>query len=225
MEGIVFSGRMSDLDFLSRLYDLKTLPSNDGRFNNAYDDIWQHTENNADYEGNWVFDDIRFLPENGNDEIFLKFICEMAHPLVRPNVQEALRIFVIANDWLNEEGWELYSSKEIAGGNILSYRSKTAVQKPSEDETAHIWDGDKLRLFISHRDGHKVAVKKFSDDLARYGISGFVAHEDIAEQSPWRNEILRALHSMDAFLCYITDDFFESSWTNQEIGFALALVS
>lgn len=195
MEGIKFSGRMSDLDFLSRLNDLKTLPSNDARFNNAYDDIWQHTENNPDFQGNRAFDDNRLLSENSDDEVFLNFICEMAHPLVRPNVQEALRILVVTNDWLKEEGWELYSSKEIAGGNILSFRSMTAIQKPSEEEISHIWDQSKLRLFISHRDEHKLAGKNLSDDLAQSGISGFVAHEDIAQQSPWRQEILKALCS------------------------------
>lgn len=85
-----------------------------------------------------------------------------------------------------------------------------------------IWEVGKIRLFISHRDAHKVDVKKLSDELMKYGISGFVAHEDIAEQSSWRHEIVKALHTMDAFLCYITDDFFNSPWTNQEIGFALA---
>lgn len=222
MEGIKFSGRMSDIDFLSRLYDLKKLPSHDNRYEDALGDVWQHTENNADLQGNWVFDDERFLPANDSDEVFLRFVCEMAHPLVRPDLQEASKVLSITNDWLKEDGWELYPVKDIAGGKILSYRSTLPIQKPKEEELVHIWDRNKLRLFISHRDTHKIEVKKFSDDLKVYGVSGFVAHESIPEQSFWREEILKGLRSMDACLCYITDDFYESIWTNQEIGYAMA---
>jgi len=32
---------------------------------------------------------------------------------------------------------------------------------------------------------------------------------------------MRELHNMDVLLAFLTDDFHESEWTNQEIGFAL----
>lgn len=44
-----YYGRLEELDFLSRLYDLNAMESNDSRFLNAYGDIWQHTVNNDDY--------------------------------------------------------------------------------------------------------------------------------------------------------------------------------
>lgn len=222
MEEINFSGRMSDLDFLYRLYDLKKLPSTDGRYEDAYGDIWQHTENNSDYQGNWVFDDDRFELLKGSDEIFLKFICDMAHPLVRPDVAIANKITLIANDWLREDGWELYPVKEVAGGKVLSFRQVNAVQKPKEDEVAHIWAPDKLKFFISHRDKHKAEAKKLGEELKAYGISSFVAHDSIQPMSSWKHEIMKALQTMDACLCYITNDFYDSEWTNQEVGYALA---
>lgn len=222
MEGFIFCGRMGDLEFLSRLFDLKSLPSNDSRFKNAHDDIWQHTINNADYEGNWVFTDDRFFPQNVSDNIFLSFLCEMAHPLVRPDHQQALRIITIANDWLKIDGWELYREREIAGGNIYQFRQTNAVQKPKESELEGIWEENKLRFFISHRDAYKKKVSEFSEQLAPYGICGFVAHENIESNSKWKDEILKALQSMDACICFVTPDFHKSNWTNQEVGYAIA---
>lgn len=109
MEGILFSGRMSDIDFLERLYPLQEMGSNDSRCKNAYADIWQHTVNNNDLDGNWAFQDSRFGLLDGEDAVFFKFVCEMAHPLVRIDAIEAARIIAIANDWLKSESWELYT--------------------------------------------------------------------------------------------------------------------
>lgn len=222
MDNINFSGRMSDIEFLQRLYRLEDMESYDSRYQNALRDISQHTVNNNDYDGNWPFQEGRFNLLDGSDEVFLKFVCEMAHPLVRPDKTQASKIYTIANDWLKNDGWELYVAQEIAGGKILSYRSRSANQKPTESEVAHIWTANQIRLFISHRDRHKADAKKLGEDLSNYNISSFVAHDSIQAMSSWKHEIMKALQTMDACLCYITSDFHESEWTNQEIGYALA---
>ena len=41
-----YYGRLEEIDFLKRLYDLERMPSFDSRFANAEQDIWQHTVNN-----------------------------------------------------------------------------------------------------------------------------------------------------------------------------------
>jgi TIR domain len=58
--------------------------------------------------------------------------------------------------------------------------------------------------------------------LQRYAISAFVAHEDIETSDEWREEILRSLMSMDAFVAILTPDFNSSRWTDQEAGIAVA---
>ena len=45
-----YYGKLSEINFLKRIYDLKALPSCDSRFDDAEGDIWQHTINNDDYE-------------------------------------------------------------------------------------------------------------------------------------------------------------------------------
>ena len=67
----------------------------------------------------------------------------------------------------------------------------------------------------------KVDAHKLASELKKYGIDSFVSHDDIEPDEDWQREIEKALVSMDAMLAFISDDFFESAWTNQEIGYAL----
>lgn len=74
-----YFGRIEEIAFLKRMYDLGNMPSTDSRYENAEQDIWQHTVNNDDYPYCWVFEDERFGLQNGEDEIYLKFLCEVFH--------------------------------------------------------------------------------------------------------------------------------------------------
>ena len=83
------------------------------------------------------------------------------------------------------------------------------------------WQPNSIRLFISHRDTDKKIAHSLAAALEKSGVSSFVAHDAIEPDEDWQREIERALQSMDAMLTLITDTFFASAWTNQEIGFAL----
>jgi TIR domain len=86
---------------------------------------------------------------------------------------------------------------------------------------ARIWQGDGYRLFLSHKSEDKVEVGRLKKQFRKYGISAFVAHADIEPTQAWQNEIERALGSMDGLAALMTKNFHDSSWTDQEIGFAL----
>lgn len=79
-----------------------------------------------------------------------------------------------------------------------------------------------FRLFISHVHTNKASAAALKDSLLRYGITSFVAHEDIHVSTEWRTEILRALMSMDALTAIVSSDFKNSNWTDQEVGAAIA---
>lgn len=42
IEKVDWAGRLSEPDFLSRIWNLREMPSRDHRFQDAYGDIWQH---------------------------------------------------------------------------------------------------------------------------------------------------------------------------------------
>jgi hypothetical protein len=61
VEGVNWNGRLEESEFLSRIFDLNSLPSTDSRFKDAAGDIWQHRVNNPeDWTDDWIFRDERF---------------------------------------------------------------------------------------------------------------------------------------------------------------------
>lgn len=115
VDHIAWSGTLDDVEFLQRLWDLKALPSTDGRFENAAGDIWQHRQNNDDWDDDWIYEDDRFNLVEGPADQFLAFLAEMVHPLVRPERNHALEIVRNMNDQLRGEGWVLVEVETIAG--------------------------------------------------------------------------------------------------------------
>lgn len=122
LENVAWNGQLDDVEFLSRLFDLQQLPSTDSRYKDAAGDIWQHRYNNDDWENDWVFSDGRFRLIDGPAEQFLRFLCEVVHPVVRPDRDEALKLVLHFNDQLRLAGWELYEEERIAGRSRFSYR-------------------------------------------------------------------------------------------------------
>jgi hypothetical protein len=117
---VSWSGRMEDPDFLARLYDLKQMRSTDHRFTDAAGDIWQHRVRNSDWPGDWVFTDPRFDLLRCRDEEFLRFLCEIIHPVVRPEPEDIDRLVVLFNLHLAADGWEIVPQTFISGRSVFS---------------------------------------------------------------------------------------------------------
>lgn len=83
-----------------------------------------------------------------------------------------------------------------------------------------VWGKEGYRVFLSHKNEVKKETAELKEKLKIFGISGFVAHEDIHPTKEWQNEIENALFSMDAFVTLMTERFHESDWTDQEVGVA-----
>lgn len=90
------------------------------------------------------------------------------------------------------------------------------------DATKRIWGDEGFRVFLSHKSEVKKETATLKDGLRLFGISCFVAHEDIHPTKAWQDEIENALASMDGFIALMTEGFHDSNWTDQEVGFAVA---
>ena len=78
-----WAGKLDDAEFLSRIFDLNNLPSYDNRHKDMVGDIVRHRVMNEDWRDDWVFSDGRLGLLHVPDEVFLRFLCEMVHPVVR----------------------------------------------------------------------------------------------------------------------------------------------
>lgn len=117
-----WSGRLEPIAFLNRIFDLSSMPSTDGRFKDAESDIWQHTVNNDDWEPDWVFTDSRFNLLRGDDEIFLRFLCETLHPVVRKSAEEAESLAATFNGFLRADGFQLVPKMMMSGRPVFAAR-------------------------------------------------------------------------------------------------------
>lgn len=141
-----YYGRIEEIDFIKRLYDLKNIKSNDDRFDNAEGDIWQHTINNDDYPKNWIFEDERFGLLNGDDKTLLDFLCGVFHPEVRDENGRWKLFFDRINELLKKDGYQLYVSDTISSREVYSWK-----QYSPEDD-----------IFVPFSERNKGLIKKQS---------------------------------------------------------------
>ena len=87
-------------------------------------------------------------------------------------------------------------------------------------EPSSYWKVGYYKVFISHVSKYKESASNLKLMLEPYGISAFVAHEDIKPSKEWEVEIEKALFSMNALCAILTPDFNKSSWCDQECGYA-----
>jgi hypothetical protein len=119
------------------------------------------------------------------------------------------RVFIEAmhndnDDWRRSSGAILEVHKVV---------SPSAVER--------IWGQSGYRVFLSHKSEVKRETAELKQNMQKFGISAFVAHEDIHPTKEWQDEIESALATMDAFVALLTDKFNESEWIDQEVGFAI----
>ena len=95
------------------------------------------------------------------------------------------------------------------------------AQRENDLGDSKFWITGHFRLFLSHLSSFKIKTAQLQKALRGYGISAFVAHEDIEPTKEWQNEIEKALFSMDALAAILTPGFKESNWTDQEVGVAI----
>lgn len=122
IEQIRWTGELDDVEFLQRVYDLRSLPSHDSRFNDAKGDIWQHRVYNHDWDDDWIYTDPRLDLLHAPTDIFLHFLCQIVHPVVRSDQDESRRLVRHFNDQLRLEGWQIVEEGEIAGRPLFVAR-------------------------------------------------------------------------------------------------------
>lgn len=128
------------------------------------------------------------------------------------NVQnEFIEEVFLEMDATEDQEWRRNSGLLLAGERVVL-----------PDATKRIWGDKGFRIFLSHKSEVKAESAELKERLRSFGISCFVAHEDIHPTKAWQDEIENALASMDGFVALLTKDFHDSDWTDQEVGYALA---
>jgi hypothetical protein len=83
------------------------------------------------------------------------------------------------------------------------------------------WKPGCLRVFLSHLSAHRAFTAELQSALLEYGITSFVAHNDIEPTLEWQTEIETALRTCHALVALLHQNFHASNWTDQEIGYVM----
>lgn len=126
-----YFGRLTEIDFLKKIYPLDSMPSYDRRYRNAEEDIQSHTAND-DWMPNWVFTDDRFELLKGEDRILLDFLCAIFHPENRFEKGYWQSYLRKINEMLRADGYELYESDKISRRSVYSWRKITHEELVSD---------------------------------------------------------------------------------------------
>jgi len=123
----------------------------------------------------------------------------------------------VSGEFVNNLSIELFDEENPACKNAFLPATVNYV----DPEKLDIWESGYIRLFISHKNKYKKEAALLGEYLNKSGVSCFVAHDTIEPMSKWQKEIWKALMTMEVLLAFITDDFSEGDWTDQELGVAL----
>jgi len=95
------------------------------------------------------------------------------------------------------------------------------LQEPIQRVEPPFWRKGMFRLFTTHLAANRKFAGELQGPLLRFGISAFVAHNDIEPTQEWQTQIETALATCDAVVALLHPQFHESNWTDQEVGFGM----
>jgi hypothetical protein len=75
------------------------------------------------------FDD-RFNLIGGDDQVFLRFLCETIHPVVRVDVTEAERLCQLYNTYLKNDGFQIVEKTHLSGKPVYVGRHVGIIGAP-----------------------------------------------------------------------------------------------
>ena len=78
-----------------------------------------------------------------------------------------------------------------------------------------------IKIFLSHSDKDKKIASELKYKLSKYGLSVFLAHEDIDGGSDWVSKLYEEIQNSKIFIMLLSKNYHSSNYTEQEAGIAL----
>src|SRR6266498_1154565 len=160
----------------------------------------------------------------------LKLITEIAERLAReeyPLIDVTLKQFSLPSreQWSDSKDAYVLRMIENAPDQTLIELAQHVGFDSGTETTRGVdppfWRTGMFRLFVTHLARHRVFAGELQVALLGFGISSFIAHNDIEPTLEWQTQIETALATCNALVALLHPDFHASYWTDQEIGFAM----
>jgi len=80
-----------------------------------------------------------------------------------------------------------------------------------------------ISVFLSHADEDKKTARMIANEMMKYGIDVFVAHDDIEIGADWKSILMEKISQCDVFVVLLTKNFHQARYTDHEVGMAVYL--
>lgn len=129
------------LNFLSKIWDLRSMPSSDERYTSAFEDTFHHTVNNNDWDYQFIFFE-RFNLFKDN-LVFQKFIEAVIHPEIRKTEDDIQLFFFLINPYLENENYSLviadYNELELPIYKISTITNASEIAIDFKQNSIHFF--------------------------------------------------------------------------------------
>lgn len=150
----------------------------------------------------------------------IKTVCQRLSKESWANLELTLRIFglTVQDDYNGGTTYEhsisatQTASEEtlVALANHLNIEIEPQVVANLEPS---FWKAGQFRVFLSHLAAERKWVGDLQTQLAKYGMSSFVAHRDIEPTTEWQSEIEIALKTCEGLVAVLHHNFHDSKIT------------
>lgn len=145
------------INFLDEILDLKSLPSEDSRFSNAYEDAIQHLVNNNDWEYDYVLTERFKIVDDLST--FLVFLNKIIHPNIRKNDDDITRYFLIINPYLEKENLTFslvsYSDEDLPIYEVKEIDNKNSTPPTIIENKIPFYVDNNPKGFFDYKSSHK----------------------------------------------------------------------
>ncbi|MFA5871540.1 MAG: toll/interleukin-1 receptor domain-containing protein [Parcubacteria group bacterium] len=106
---------------------------------------------------------------------------------------------------------------------LIGLASHVGIDQKTNDPGIEppFWTSGLFKVFLSHLAVNRKEAAELQETLGLYGISCFVAHNDIKPTAEWQSQIEAALSTCDSLIALLHPGFHDSKWTDQEVGFVM----
>jgi len=204
------------MPFLNSIWDLRTMPSEDQRYTNAYDDVVQHTVNNDDWELDELFlERLKLLEDN---DVFIKFLENIVHPNFRENEDDIIKFVLLINSYIEDEKLILaivsYDENSLPIYNIIE-KNDSLPYRDLLKNSIPFYVVKRPNGYANKANSHSKPDKtpcfvlSFNDKWNDYGYStdfSLFYHTDNTVESLGN---IKITHGKDSVINEIPDEFFE----------------
>ncbi len=115
------SGANDIIPFLEMIWPLRTMPSEDPRYDDAYGDAYQHLVNNNDWDIDYLF--LTRLQILENDEKYNLFIETIVSPAVRQNEDDIIKYIFLIEPFIAKQSY-IFAVDSYSEGGLPVYKLK-----------------------------------------------------------------------------------------------------